>query len=176
MLGRALIHTTGSDRLGRLLVDYARRLHSGEDTRVDAELIIAEAQAELAGMLATASDRMARLDVQKMSTRREIFRRLECARAYLHAHVERPVPLSELAGAAGLSGFHLARYFSAAFGEPPGRYHRQLRLSHAADLLRRGDATVTDIARRAGYGELSAFSHAFRRQFGAPPSAFALIG
>lgn len=171
LLGRALMHSSTSDRLGRRLSDYAKRLHSDPDASVDSESIMAELRIELGPMLAAAADRMSRLDVRKVSTRREVFRRLECARAYLHAHIERSVPLSELAGAAGLSGFHLARYFSAAFGVPPGRYHRQIRLTHAAELLRRGDVTVTEIAERAGYCELSAFSHAFRRQFGAPPSS-----
>lgn len=171
LLGRALLHAASSDRFGIRLNDYARRLHRGESAGVDAGPILAEVQVELAVLLSAAARRMARLDVRKLSTRREVFRRLECARAFLHAHVERPVPLNELAGVAGLSGFHLARYFSCAFGVPPGRYHRQLRLAHAADLLRSGEASVTEIAERAGYCELSAFSHAFRRQFGAPPSA-----
>lgn len=171
LLGRALLHATSSDRLGIRLSDYAGRLHRGEGADADAGPMLAEVQIELEALLSAAASRMARLDVQKLSTRREVFRRLECARAFLHAHVGRPVPLHELAGVAGLSGFHLARYFSSAFGMPPGRYHRQLRLIHAADLLRRGEASVTEVAERAGYCELSAFSHAFRRQFGEPPSA-----
>lgn len=173
LLGRALLHSASSDRLGHMLSDYARRLHRGDTGAVDTGRIMAEIRHELDIMLSSAASRMARLEVQKISTRREIFKRLECARGYLHDNVERAVPLSELAGAAGLSGFHLARYFSAAFGVPPGRYHRQVRLARAAELLRRGDVTITEIAQRAGYCELSAFSHAFRREFGSPPSALA---
>ena len=56
------------------------------------------------------------LKAAKPSTRRELYRRLERARGFLHDHDDRNVTLAEMASVAGLSQFHLARYFKSAFG------------------------------------------------------------
>ncbi len=65
--------------------------------------------------------------------------------------------------------------FSAEFtrlvGQPPLTYVRAWRLTLAHAALTRGDATVASIANRIGYTSQSAFGHAFRRAFGAPPKA-----
>ena len=107
----------------------------------------------------------------KLSTRRELHRRLERACAFLHAHDDRNVTLGEMAGVAGLSQFHLARYFKHAFGQSPISYHRALRLERAADLLA-GGASVAEAAEAAGYSDPVALSHAFRRKYGAPPQSW----
>jgi len=174
LMGRALIQPVDTP-LGHVLRDIARQLHGDGRDGIDGALLLGHIRAGLEETLASAGRRLHLLDVRKDSTRREILNRVEVARAYLHEKPDRNVPLGELASAVGLSSFHLARYFSAAFGEPPARYHRRLRLEHAAEALRRGDASVTEIAQRAGYAELSAFTHAFRRQFGTPPSAIRAI-
>jgi AraC-like DNA-binding protein len=169
MMGRALIQPVDTP-LGHVMRDAALRLHKEGRDGMDGAFLLGQFRDGLEATLISAGQRMHQLDVRKDSTRREILNRLEIARAYLHAHPDRNVSLGELATAVGLSSFHLARYFSAAFDMPPVRYHRRLRLEHAAQALRRGDASVTEIAQRAGYAELSAFTHAFRRQFGTPPS------
>jgi AraC-like DNA-binding protein len=169
LMGRALIQPVDTP-LGRVLHDTAFQLHRAGRDGIDGAFLLGTIRAGLEETLISAGQRLHLLDVRKATTRREILNRLECARAYLHAHPDRNVPLGELATAVGLSSFHLARYFSAAFGVPPVRYHRRLRLDHAAEALRRGEASVTEIAQRAGYAELSAFTHAFRREFGTPPS------
>lgn len=104
----------------------------------------------------------------KLSTRRELCRRLERARAFLHANDRRNVTLGEMAGVAGLSQFHLARYFKHAFAASPISYHRALRLKRAADLLV-GGASVAEAAEATGYSDPVALSHAFRRKYGSPP-------
>jgi AraC-like DNA-binding protein len=132
---------------------------------------MANVRSALPHILAQAADAMERLGAVKASTRRELFNRLESARAYLHDNRDRAVPLNELASIAAMSSFQLTRYFSLAFGDPPSRYHRRVRLHDAAERLQRRDASITEIAFGAGYGELSAFTHAFSREFGCPPSA-----
>ena len=108
------------------------------------------------------------LKAAKLSTRRALSRRLERALAFLHAHDDRSVTLSEMAAVAGLSQFHLARYFKHAFGESPISYHRAQRLARAANLLA-GGASVAEAAEATGYSDPVALSHAFRRKYGAPP-------
>jgi AraC-like DNA-binding protein len=114
-----------------------------------------------------------RLGVVKPSTRHDLLRRIERARDHLHAHLDRAVPLRELASVAGLSQFHLARYFSRLFQCPPAAYHRRLRLRRAAEYLVAGAGSVADAAELVGYSDSVALCHAFRKQFGEAPRRWA---
>jgi AraC-like DNA-binding protein len=170
-LGRAMIRAADNNYLGALLAQSARLAHGQPDAVLDTEGLMSNVRWALPLILAQAADAMERLGAVKASTRRELFNRLESARAYLHDHKNRAVPLNELASVAAMSSFQLTRYFSLAFGDPPSRYHRRIRLHDAAARLQRRDASITEIAFGAGYSELSAFTHAFSREFGYPPSA-----
>ena len=109
----------------------------------------------------------------KPSTRRDIFQRLERARAHLHDHLDRGVSLAELASVALLSQFHLARYFKLAFDAAPIAYHRGLRLERAATYLAAGEGSVAQAAALIGYSDAVALSHAFRKHFGSAPQQWA---
>jgi AraC-like DNA-binding protein len=77
-----------------------------------------------------------------------------------------------LALRANFSRDHLDRLLNTATGETPAALRRRLLLERAAWQLRRG-ATPSEAAATAGYGSLAAFSRAFSRAYGAPPSEFA---
>ena len=98
--------------------------------------------------------------------------RLCRAVAYLHAHPSRNVSLPELAAVAGLGPRHLVRAFAAATGAPPHRYHRRLRLAHAARLLHDGWAPGAGGA-GAGFVNGSHFGRAFRHTLGLTPGEYA---
>jgi AraC-like DNA-binding protein len=78
-----------------------------------------------------------------------------------------------LAERASFSRDHLDRLLSAATGETPVGLRRRLLLERSAWQLRAGGATVSEASAAAGYGSLAAFSRAFTRAYGQPPSAFA---
>jgi AraC-like DNA-binding protein len=170
LLPRAILQATATSPLGRLVTGHAIGLHRGLHDMQPPAAMMRQIRVALDDALTRAAGSIGALGVKKASTRQEIYHRLEISRALLHGNLDRTVSLDELSRAAGLSGFHLSRYFAAAYGAPPGRYHRRLRLEHAAERLRQSTASITEIALDAGYSELSAFSHAFRRQFGYPPA------
>jgi len=68
------------------------------------------------------------------------------------------------------------RHFSKLFREQTGRTFleqlTELRLSHAADLLREGRHSIIGAAFSSGYGDLSHFYRLFRQRFGQPPRAW----
>jgi AraC-like DNA-binding protein len=96
------------------------------------------------------------------------YRRLLIARDMLRERYIEPLPLRELADAAGLSEFHLLRAYRAAFGETPHQHFTRLRLEHAKRQLARG-AAVTDVCFDVGYSSLGSFSTLFARATGQSP-------
>jgi AraC family transcriptional regulator len=77
-----------------------------------------------------------------------------------------------VAARAMLSPFHFSRLVRAGIGEAPAAFRRRLLLERAAWRLGRG-ASVTDAGLEAGYEAIEAFSRAFTRAHGVPPSRFA---
>ncbi|MFJ3922103.1 AraC family transcriptional regulator [Streptomyces sp. NPDC090022] len=90
----------------------------------------------------------------------------------LHSDPAAPWTNDRLAREAGVSRPTLARRFTALVGRPPMAYLTWWRLNLAAAQLRDTEAPLATIARRVGYGTPYAFSHAFTRQFGTPPSHY----
>jgi AraC-like DNA-binding protein len=169
VLGRALILSTRASAMGRALWDYGCRIaHDPMLGPALAPELAAKVEVAIAEPLAESRAAMDGVKAAKLSTRRELCRRLERARSFLHEHDDRNVTLGEMAAVAGLSQFHLARYFKDAFDASPISYHRGLRLKRAADLLAAG-CSVAEAAETTGYSDPVALSHAFRRKYGAPP-------
>jgi|SRR5262245_7667607 len=85
---------------------------------------------------------------------------------------DEPFTLQRLAREAGMSRYHFLRTFQAITGATPHQYVCRTRLRHAATRLVQNGAPVIDIALDSGYGDVSNFNHAFRREFGMSPRAF----
>ncbi len=77
--------------------------------------------------------------------------------------------IAQLARKAGASVRTLERCFLAETGLPVGEWRRRVRLFHALRLLEAG-TSVTEVALDVGYASTSAFTAAFTRQFGRPPT------
>lgn len=164
------------DPLASLLGNYARLLADRPAAGPAlARRIVQEATVGAEDYMATFTNRLERLGSVKQSTRVETLQRLERARCFIHDHAERPISLEEVASEAALSRFHLTRSFAEVFGLPPLAYHRRLRLEGAARLLKSDAVSATEIAEQLGYGSLSAFTRAFRQNFGVPPSQARLV-
>lgn len=78
----------------------------------------------------------------------------------------------ELAGLACLSRSAFAERFSVMMGLPPLAYLTQHRLRQAAWHLAQQDLSISRISAKVGYASETAFSQAFKRQYGVAPSQY----
>ena len=88
---------------------------------------------------------------------------------WLRAHLSEPLRIADLAAhhGFGLRRFH--QLFIEAFGETPHRYLQRLRLDTSITLLADPRRSLTDVALDVGFGDQSAYTHAFTRRFGLAP-------
>lgn len=88
----------------------------------------------------------------------------------IHNSPEADLNLNVLARTAGMSRTSFAVRFRSVMGVPPAEYLASWRMLKARNLLLRTELATADISNRVGYGSDAAFSRAFKRQFGVPPS------
>jgi AraC-like DNA-binding protein len=98
--------------------------------------------------------------------------RITWAVGYMHAHLGDSLPISELAGRVNLSPSRFRALFSAQIGLAPATYLQRLRLRRARLLVERTFLSVKEVMALVGYNDPSHFARDFRRQHGAPPTAF----
>ncbi len=88
----------------------------------------------------------------------------------METHLDRPLTIAAIARRIGVTARTLEKSFAAAIGETPGAYYLRLRLNAARRLVLDTRAPMADIAARTGFSSAAAFSRAFVRGFGKPPS------
>ncbi len=108
--------------------------------------------------------------------KRIVIERVELAKHYLAEHLDEPLELAAVAGAAGCSPHYLSRQFSSETGLTLSRYLRSLRIRRASELLAAGEANVSEAAVEVGYKSLSHFARAFQEERGMTPSEFVATG
>jgi AraC-like DNA-binding protein len=94
------------------------------------------------------------------------------AREHLRERWADPVSLADLASAAGLSRFELARRFRAETGMPPHAYQLDLRIGQARRLLTAGHAPA-EVALDCGFADQAHLTRVFRRTVGVTPGRYA---
>jgi AraC family transcriptional regulator len=98
--------------------------------------------------------------------------RIDGVKKYIHDHIDEPLTREALADVAGFSVPHFHRIFTAQLGENIASYVRRIRLERAGRKLRMGAVDITQVALAAGYDTHTAFSRAFKQQYGLSPSEF----
>lgn len=98
--------------------------------------------------------------------------RIARARDFLHASLEAPVVLADVARAAGLSRARLCALARQHLGAPPMAYLERLRLEQAARRLLFTADPIDVIAERLGYAERGYFDKRFKRRWGMTPRAY----
>lgn len=90
---------------------------------------------------------------------------------FMEEHLAEPLGRNDLAARICLHPGSLNRAFRSAYGVPPMRFLRDLRLSRARRLLDSTDKTLDVIAALCGFDDPAYFSRAFRARYGLPPGS-----
>jgi len=157
------------ERLARLARDLAEELleeAAGQELVVGA--LVEHALVHLLRRYANLR-RSERLELSRAGL---VDRRIRLAVELMHAHMDRDLPLEEIASAAHLSPFHFARLFKKLTGATPHAYLASLRAARAQALLAETDLSVTEVGARVGYMSSSHFAKAFRQATGLSPRAY----
>jgi AraC-like DNA-binding protein len=163
----ALVHVRGLERLSvlvRLLNDETSERRSGRDlvlTRL-VEVLLIEALRSTPGE-----------DAPQGLLRGLADARLAAAMRHMHGNPSRSWTVDQLARKVALSRSAFFERFTRAVGLRPMEYLVAWRMAIAKDLLRRHDLRLAEVAERVGYASASAFSTAFSRHVGQPPSRYA---
>ena len=88
----------------------------------------------------------------------------------LHESPAQNWTLESLAQAAALSRSAFAERFAEYVGQPPMQYLTNWRMQLATNYLRIGNESIAAVANRVGYDSEAAFSRAFKKVVGKPPS------
>ncbi len=84
--------------------------------------------------------------------------------------------VSAIAGELGIHPVYLARRFKDSFGSSITTRVRELRLQHAANLLRDTGQSLSSVAQNCGFTDQSHFCRVFRKTTGITPGAFRKLG
>ncbi|OJH36626.1 AraC family transcriptional regulator [Cystobacter ferrugineus] len=101
--------------------------------------------------------------------------RLAPAIREMHRHVSRQWTVAQLAKVSALSRSAFFDRFTKTVGKAPMEYLLAWRMAVARDLLRQDKHSVSEVAERVGYSSARAFSTAFSRHIGQPPSHYARL-
>ena len=85
-------------------------------------------------------------------------------RDFVDAHLGENLSIERMAAAVGLSPYHFSRLFRSSFGMPPHSHVLNMRVNHAARLLRmEQQRSIADIALATGFASQAHLTHAFKK-------------
>jgi AraC family transcriptional regulator of adaptative response / methylphosphotriester-DNA alkyltransferase methyltransferase len=105
-----------------------------------------------------------------VSRRSELYR--DAVTVIERRYSEEDLSLHTVARTIATSRRQLQRAFAETGGTSFRRELQRVRMVRAAELLREGSLSVQAVAGAVGYRQAAQFAKAFRRHYGAPPSAF----
>jgi transcriptional regulator GlxA family with amidase domain len=92
---------------------------------------------------------------------------------WMAAHLDRDLPVEDLAARASMSARTFARRFRGATGTTPHAWLVRQRVLLAQRLLEDGRYSIEEVARRSGFGTAAMLRHHFGRERGTSPRAYA---
>jgi AraC family transcriptional regulator len=103
-------------------------------------------------------------DIKALSS--EYISRINKTFDYIELNLEKPMTLEELATVANFSKFHFSRIFQSIVGETPFQFILRIRIEKAATLiLTNKKESISEIAYKCGFSDISIFSRNFKNYF-----------
>jgi len=93
---------------------------------------------------------------------------------YLEQHYSKPLTIDDLTKKAGMSQSTLFRVFRHIMGRSPMDYLIRLRVSKAAQILRREPLRISEVSEAVGFSDSNYFSRQFHQVMGASPREYRL--
>ncbi|MBQ7039542.1 MAG: helix-turn-helix domain-containing protein [Clostridia bacterium] len=148
------------------LFDKIRSLPSPatENSRILRRIYIAEVLALLCEMSLTDSDVSHNTDDSLIASVQD----------YVNQNHSKTITLSQLSMYFSVSEEHLSRKFKQKTGVCISEFINFQRVSHAAELLKRKSATVTDVATECGFNDSNYFSTVFKKYMGITPKKYSM--
>lgn len=112
------------------------------------------------------------INAAKLSTKKEMYRRLNEVRDYIDSCFNEDISLEVLSKIALMSPFHLLRQFRKNYHTTPHQYLINRRLDRARNSISYSNASLTDICFMTGFKDASSFSKLFKRRFGLSPQQY----
>lgn len=106
----------------------------------------------------------------RLSSPSQKLRAIESAADIYRREINNPPTIEQLARRVGLNRNELTSGFRDVFGVTPHAYAQMRRMEVAQGMLRDGNLSISEIARRIGYEGYSSFSRAYQAHFGQPPA------
>lgn len=91
---------------------------------------------------------------------------------YIHAHLDAPFNIQELAESLRCHPDYLGRKFKQHTGVELGLYIRRVRVDHARELLKNPNKTIDDVAEACGFSDRIHFAKVFKRLTGETPGRY----
>jgi len=115
---------------------------------------------------------MKKVKAVKLSTQKELYKRLHYAKDYIESCYVDDVTLEKLAQISCLNSAYLLRNFKLYFGQTPYQYLINKRISVAARLLINTQIPVSEICFDTGYADVSSFCRLFKKVHGRSPESY----
>lgn len=100
------------------------------------------------------------------------YQRLLPAKEHIEQCFDQPITLEQLAFLSNMSVTNFRREWKKQYTESPLRYRDNIRLCYAKEYLNSGYYTVSEIAEKCGFDDVSYFVRFFKKQTGTTPGEF----
>ncbi|MEL7531157.1 MAG: AraC family transcriptional regulator [Bacteroidota bacterium] len=167
-------YASHDDTLGQLMIEIANQLAlpGVPQSQLNQKAALAHALLETQSEI---FEKINRLTSAKLSTKKELYRRLLQAQEYIHENLHTNLDLDTLSQVACLSKFHFIRLFKEVFEQTPRQYLIACRLERASKLLLNSSKSFHEICLDVGLKDSSSFGRLFKKNFGATPHIYRRI-
>jgi AraC-like DNA-binding protein len=117
-------------------------------------------------------EQVEKIFAKKFVTKKELFKRLYCARNMINDNLSHNFEMAALAKEVAISESLFFRSFKRAFGMTPHQYFISKKMETSAHSLQHSKNSIMDVAYNAGFEDLSSFSRSFKKCYGMSPSNF----